>query len=265
MQRLSFVPAPVLMSAPKAPSSWQPAVIATPGNTPYSRSMTIPYPRPALRHFVTLLAALLLTACANTPDMKAMSLSTRTDCFVLSEPMSYFGKKGLGKFESGLFADTYRAVLEDSDGIYYRGVGEGYWLRDAGEATTKAKSLVTRAPGGIWMPKKAGKNPALFMNEDLSGRPPIEYQLAQQNHTDAKAGLATGMPPAPANLNLPAPVHRNAGIKPIAANALGSAIGHAIVSGALASMHGRVVLMDWEGDSAAFWSGIESKRTSCKQ
>ena len=168
-------------------------------------------------------------------------------------------------FQSGLFSDTYRAVFEDDDGIYYRGVGEGYWIRFL-DANYKPISLVTRAPGGFRMPKKAGGMPSLFMNEDLSGRLPIEYELAQQNHTAAKVASSSVAPTVPRNLTTTAPIDitRNQGSRPIVANAIGSAVGHEIVAGFLASLHGRVVLMDWEGDSAAFWSEIEKKRTICK-
>lgn len=210
-----------------------------------------------------LLPVLLLSACASTPDMKVMSPSTRTDCFVLTEPMSYSGKKGIGTFESGLFADTYRAVLEDEDGVYYRGMGDGYWFRGTGHPDAQEESLVTRAPGGIWMPKKADKKPSMFMHEDLSGRGPIERHLAKKNHDATKAGLAPATPSAATAANTPGLVNQDPGKTSVVANAAGGAIAEAILSGYLASQNGRIVMMDWEGDSGAFWSGIASKRTNC--
>lgn len=216
------------------------------------------------RSYFIVLAALLLSGCANTPNMKAMSPSTRTDCFVLTEQMTYSMSRrfGYAPLQFGLFADTYRPKLEDSEAIYYGGVGDGYFVGEGANQEELAKSKVQRHPGGIRISKKPGVKPALYINEDLSGRPIIEYNLALQHHQEAKAGR-NNEKSVPLQYRSNAPYTPAGGTGSIAAGALGNAIGNAVVSSILAGSHGRILVLETPPQAEAFWTAIESKRTTC--
>lgn len=178
-----------------------------------------------LRLITTLVAALLVSACATNPPL-ALNLRdpVTPENLLIAHRASFVKLQGLlnVRWEYGLMPGAYAAEKENDLGTFYRGSGRPIWAR-GGTETVPAQLFL----GGVWVPKSESEVPRLYIIRDNALH--TTKDLDQYTFTYSQNLIVSGQPVGP--------------------SVAGSVIGGAIVGAILQAEAGTIYIHDASGDA----------------
>ncbi len=148
-----------------------------------------------------LVIALLVGGCATlSPVVKDLTPVEPQTSFFLTDKISYVTRDGA--FEQGLLPGEYVSYKENALGVFFRGPSPTFWHKHSN------RKEILFHDGGVWFPKSPDANPRIYT--DLSGT----------SYTADSVDAIANNPSIPGQ----------AGQTNVMANAVGGAIGSAIVT-----------------------------------